>query len=81
MKLVTYPNPIERNSSAPSGTFFTHLPSHTTKHGLSARRDIVDNKVDNMMDDMVDNMVDDMVDNMVTQNDPKWPKMIQDDPK
>ena len=53
------PNPIERNSYSvrPSGTFFTHLPSHTTKHGLSARRDMVDNKVDDMMDDMVDNMV------------------------
>ena len=29
------PNPIERNSS--SVTFFTHLPSHATKHRLSAR--------------------------------------------
>ena len=36
-------------------------PSHATKHGLSARRDMVDNKVDNMVD-MVDNNVDNMVD-------------------
>ena len=36
---IIHPNPIERNSSAPlSVTFFTHLPSHATKHGLSARR-------------------------------------------
>ena len=41
-----------------SVTFFTQLPSHATKHGLSARRDMVDNKVDDMMDDMVDDMVD-----------------------
>ena len=33
------PNPIERNSSALSvRKFFTHLPSHATKHGLSGRR-------------------------------------------
>merc|ERR1711874_516191 len=32
------PNPIERNSSSSSVTFFTHLPSHATKHSLSARR-------------------------------------------
>ena len=35
----------------------THLLSYATKHGLSTRRDMVENKVDDMMDDMVDNMV------------------------
>ena len=38
--------------------------------------DMVDNKVDDMVDDMVY-----MVNNKVDKNDPKLPKMTQNDPK